>query len=96
MSPHKGKKPAEVAPLGSSSSFPAPLTVDDIEDDPSLIRDPNVRQKTKNRSGQKAGASKLHMEGPYVRRRLEMLGSPAFSVLSLAVDFRLDLTRDFH
>ena len=40
-----------------------PLTATEVEADPSIIRDLNVRQKTKNRSGQKAGASKLHMEG---------------------------------
>ena len=60
------------------------LTATEVEADPSIIRTPDARHKTKNRSGQKAGASKLHMEGPYVRRRLEMLESPAFSVLSLS------------
>jgi hypothetical protein len=60
------------------------LTADEVDADPSVLRDPNARQKRRNRSGQAAGISKEHIPGPFAWRLIEMMNSPAYRVLSLA------------
>jgi hypothetical protein len=60
------------------------LTASEIEADPSVLRNPSGKQKQRNRSGQVAGASKLHIHGQFSPRLIEMLESFAYRVLSLS------------
>lgn len=62
----------------------APLTATEVEADPSVIRSPDARQRQRNRSGQKGGASKLHIPVEFSWRAIEMQRSPAYRVLSLS------------
>jgi hypothetical protein len=55
-----------------------------IDDDPTILRDPNAREKRRNRDGQVAGASKRHIVDPFNWRLVEMQKSPAYRVLSLS------------
>jgi hypothetical protein len=48
------------------------------------IRHPEARQKTRNRSGQAAGISKMSIGGVFSWRLIEMQESPAYRVLSLS------------
>jgi hypothetical protein len=61
-----------------------PLTAEEIEADPTMLRHSAARHKQRNRSGQAGGASKEHIEGPFAPRLIDMLKSPAYRVLSLA------------
>jgi hypothetical protein len=60
-----------------------PLTADEVEADPSILRNSDAREKTRNRSGQKGGASKGNFEEPFVRIKYAMKESPAWKALSL-------------
>jgi hypothetical protein len=44
------------------------LTANEVEADPALLRHPDAREKTRNRSGQRGGASKLTIEGTFAPR----------------------------
>ena len=61
-----------------------PLTANEIDADPSILRNPVMREKTRNRSGQRAGMSKMRFEGLFAGRTITMLESPAYKVLSLS------------
>jgi hypothetical protein len=60
------------------------LTADEIEADPAIVRHRDALQKTRNRSGQKGGASKLTIEGTFAPRLIEMMESPAYRAMSLS------------
>jgi hypothetical protein len=61
-----------------------PLTANEVEADPAMLRHPDAREKTRNRSGQKGGVSKLTIEGTFAPRLIEMMDSPAYRVMSLS------------
>jgi hypothetical protein len=65
----------------SDSEFP---TVDEIDDNPALLRHPDAPVRQRNRSGQKGGVSKLSFDETYIRRKYAMLASPAYMALSLS------------
>jgi hypothetical protein len=67
-----------------------PLTANEVDADPSILRHPDARQKTRNRSGQKGGASKLQLDFAFSWRSIEMLESPAYRTLSLSARKVLD------
>jgi hypothetical protein len=67
-----------------------PLTANEVEADPSILRNPGAREKTRNRSGQKGGASKGNFEEPFVRIKFSMKESPAWKELSLNARRALD------
>jgi hypothetical protein len=67
-----------------------PLTADEVEADPSILRNPGVREKTRNRSGQGGGASKTQLNFPFAWRSIEMMKSPAYNALGLAARRVLD------
>jgi hypothetical protein len=67
-----------------------PLTANEVDADPSILRHPDAHQKTRNRSGQKGGASKGHFEEPFVRIKYSMKESPAWKVLTLSARRVLD------
>jgi hypothetical protein len=73
-------------PRGASpvASPKRPLTANEVEADPAMLRHPDAREKTRNRSGQKGGASKLTIEGTFAPRLIEMMDSPAYRVMSLS------------
>jgi hypothetical protein len=61
------------------------LTATEIDADPTILRRGKAEQeKQRNRSGQRAGISKLWFSGPFAGRLIEMLDSPAYRVLSLS------------
>lgn len=60
------------------------LTANEVEADPTVLRSPDARQRQRNRSGQRGGASKLRIEGQFSPRTIEMQESFAYRVLSLA------------
>jgi hypothetical protein len=68
----------------SLSSHRKHLTANEIDADPSILRHPDAHQKTRNRSGQRAGIRKMRFEGPFAGRTIAMLDSPAYRVLSLS------------
>jgi hypothetical protein len=67
-----------------------PLTANEVDADRSILRNPDVRQKTRNRSGQKGGASKGNFDEPFVRIKYSMKESPAWKVLTLSARRVLD------
>jgi hypothetical protein len=62
------------------------LTANEVEADPTIFmhHGPAPREKTRNRSGQRAGVSKMRFDGPFAGRTIAMLESPAYRVLSLS------------
>jgi hypothetical protein len=60
------------------------LNADEIEANPEILRHPGAPEKRRNRSGQAAGVSKMHWDEPFAPRKISMLDSPAFQVLSLS------------
>jgi hypothetical protein len=60
------------------------LTANEVDADPSILSHPDAPLRTRNRSGQKGGASKMHFDEAYVRRKFSMLESPAYLVLTLS------------
>jgi hypothetical protein len=68
------------------------LTANEIDADPSILRHPDAHQKTRNRSGQKGGASKARFpdDEPHIRQRFCMMESPAWKALSLSARRVLD------
>jgi hypothetical protein len=73
--------------MASSKQF---LNAEEVEADPAIIRHPDARQKRRIRDGQRAGASKLHLNFPFAWRSIEMLESPAYRALSLSARKVLD------
>jgi hypothetical protein len=69
-----------------------PLTADEVDADPSILRHPDAPQRTRNRSGQKGGASKARFPDhePHIRLRFCMMESPAWKALSLSARRVLD------
>jgi hypothetical protein len=67
-----------------------PLTANEVDADPSILRHPDAHQKTRNRSGQKGGASKGHFDEPFVRIKYTMKESPAWKALTLSARRVLD------
>jgi hypothetical protein len=67
-----------------------PLAANEVDADPSILRHPDARHRTRNRSGQKGGASKLQLNFPFSWRSIEMLQSPAYRTLSLSARKILD------
>lgn len=67
-----------------------PLTANEVDADPSILRNPGAREKTRNRSGQKGGASKGNFDEPFVRIKYSMKESPAWKVLTLSARRVLD------
>jgi hypothetical protein len=59
-------------------------TANEIDADSSILHHPDAPQRTRNRSGQKGGASKMHFDEAYIKRKFSMLESPAYMVLSLS------------
>jgi hypothetical protein len=66
------------------------LTPNEIDADPSILRHPDAHQKTRNRSGQKGGASKGNFDEPFVRIKYFMKESPAWKALTLSARRVLD------
>jgi hypothetical protein len=66
------------------------LTADEVEANPEILRHPDAREKTRNRDGQIAGASKRHIADPFNWRLVEMQKSAAYRVLSLSARKILD------
>jgi hypothetical protein len=62
------------------------LTANEIDADPTIIisHGTAAREKTRNRSGQRAGIRKMRFEGPFAGRTIAMLDSPSYRVLSLS------------
>lgn len=60
------------------------LTANQIDANPSVLRHPGAPVRTKNRSGQKGGVSKDHFDETFIRRKYDMLASPAYAALSLS------------
>jgi hypothetical protein len=69
-----------------------PLTANEVDADPSILRNPGTREKTRSRSGQKGGASKARFpdDEPHIRQRFVMMESPAWKALSLSARRVLD------
>jgi hypothetical protein len=67
-----------------------PLTANEVDADPSILRHPGTREKTRSRSGQKGGASKGHFDEPFVRIKYSMKESPAWKALTLSARRALD------
>jgi hypothetical protein len=69
-----------------------PLTATEIDADPSVLRHPDAPMRTRNRSGQKGGASKARFpdDEPHIRQRFVMMESPAWKALSLSARRVLD------
>jgi hypothetical protein len=67
-----------------------PLTANEIETDPAILRDPSARQKRRNRSGQGGGRSKAYMTEAVSLRSVAMQESPAYRVMSLSAHRVLD------
>ena len=78
---------ASIEKGGASSPF---LTADEVEADPTVLRNPDARQKQRNRDGQAAGVSKMSIGGVFSWRLIEMQESPAYRVLSLSARRVLD------
>jgi hypothetical protein len=66
------------------------LNADEIEADPTILRDPNAREKIRNRSGQGGGRSKAYMKEAVSLRLVAMQESPAYRVMSLSAHRVLD------
>jgi hypothetical protein len=66
----------------------AQLTANEIDADPSLLNvpsdHPDFTPKSRNRSGQKGGASKDHFDEPYIKRKFAMMEAFAYRALSLS------------
>jgi hypothetical protein len=60
------------------------LNANEIDADPEMLSNPDAKQKQRNRSGQVAGASKLHIPGQFSWSLIEMQESFAYRVLSLS------------
>jgi hypothetical protein len=61
------------------------LASHEVDANPGIIRDPDARQKRRNRSGQAGGLiSKSKIDKPFNWRKVEMQESPAYRVLSLS------------
>jgi hypothetical protein len=58
------------------------LTANEVSADPSILRHPDARHKTRNRGGQKGGASKRYIDVPFAWSPIAMLACPAYRVLS--------------
>jgi hypothetical protein len=69
--------------MKSDPPIDRPLTANEVDADPSILRRPDAHQKTRNRSGQKGGASKGNFDEPFVRIKYAMKESPAWKALSL-------------
>jgi hypothetical protein len=67
-----------------------PLTANEVDANPSILRHPDAPVRTRNRSGQKGGASKGNFDEPYVRIKYTMKESPAWRALSLSARRVLD------
>jgi hypothetical protein len=61
-----------------------PLTAHEVESNITVLRNPNAREKQRNRSGQRGGASKMRFESSFAGRTIAMLESPAYRVLTLS------------
>jgi hypothetical protein len=66
------------------------LTPEQIDANPSVLRHPDAPVRTSNRSGQKGGASKMHFDETYIRRKFSMLASPPYMALSLSARRAMD------
>jgi hypothetical protein len=66
------------------------LNADEIEADPAILRDPNAREKIRNRSGQGGGRSKAYMKEAVSLRPIGMQESPAYRIMSLSAHRVLD------
>jgi hypothetical protein len=61
------------------------LASHEVDANPGIIRDPDARQKRRNRSGQAGGLiSKSKIDKPFNWRKVAMQESPAYRVLSLS------------
>jgi hypothetical protein len=60
------------------------LTADEVDANPTVLRNPGAKERRRNRSGQVAGASKAQIPVPFCWRSLEMMQSFAYRVLSLS------------
>jgi hypothetical protein len=66
------------------------LTANAIDANPTVLRNPDAKEKQRNRSGQVAGASKAQIPAPFCWRSLEMMQSFAYRVLSLSARRTMD------
>jgi hypothetical protein len=66
------------------------VTANEIDADPTILRDPNAREKTRNRSGQGGGSSKAYIKEAVSMRPVAMQESPAYRVLTLSAHRILD------
>lgn len=66
------------------------LTANEVDADSSILRHPDAPQRARNRSGQKAGASKGNFDEPFVRIKYSMKESPAWKALTLSARRVLD------
>jgi hypothetical protein len=60
------------------------LTADEVDANPTVLRNSGAKERRCNRSGQVAGASKAEIPAPFCWRSLEMMQSFAYRVLSLS------------